>query len=125
MTNTTFDQGSLASSVQPRPRRWPRVLALVIILGVIAGFAWGWAPAQRYAVTGTAYGARVACSCRYIGGRTLADCHKDMERSTAWVSLSEDPAAHSVTASFPLIASQTATYHQGWGCQLQPWTGPR
>ena len=47
--------------------------------------------------------------------------HKDMEGAVGWVSLSEDPAAHSVTASYPLIAHQTAVYREGWGCQLQPW----
>jgi hypothetical protein len=120
MTNTTSDQGS---SVQPRPRRWPYLVVLVLAVLVVAALAWVWTPARRYAVTGAAYGARVACSCRYIGGRSLADCHKDLERQTAWASLSEDPAAHSVTASYPLLASQTATYHEGWGCQLQPWTG--
>ena len=82
-----------------------------------------WAPARRYAVTGASYGARVACSCRYIGGRSLADCHKDMEGPVAWVSLSEDVATRSVTASYPLIASQRATFREGWGCQLAPWTG--
>ena len=83
--------------------------------------AWIWTPAGRYAHTGTAYGARVACSCRYLGGRSLADCHKDMEGPVGWVSLSEDPAAHSVTASYLLFARQTAVFHEGWGCQLQPW----
>ncbi|WP_231739357.1 hypothetical protein [Novosphingobium sp. FSW06-99] len=122
MTNTTTDQ---ASSRQPRPRRWPQALALLLAVVVIAALAWVWAPARRYAVTGAAYGARVACSCRYIGGRSLADCHKDLERQTAWASLSEDPATRSVTASYPLLASQTATFHDGWGCQLQPWTGSR
>jgi hypothetical protein len=37
------------------------------------------------------------------------------------VSLSQDPAAHTVTASVPLAAAQTATYREGWGCLLQPW----
>jgi hypothetical protein len=92
---------------------------------VIAAMAWIWTPAQRYAATGTAYGARVACSCRYVAGRSLADCHKDMEGAVGWVSLSEDPASHSVTASYPLFAHQTAVFHEGWGCQLQPWAGAK
>ena len=77
---------------------------------------------QRYAATGASYGARVACSCRYLGGRSLADCHKDMEGPVAWVSLSENAATQSVTARYPLLSGQTATFRPGWGCQLQPWT---
>ncbi len=110
--------------VQPR-RRWARALWLILALVVLAGLSWIWTPARRYAQTGAAYGAKVACSCRYLGGRTLTDCHKDMEGATGWVSLSEDPANHSVTASYPLLAHQTASFTPGWGCQLQPWTGPR
>lgn len=122
MTNTNRDTVS-PQTFQPRPRRWPHLLALVLVLAVVAGLVWGWGPARRYGVTGASYGARVDCSCRYLGGRSLNDCHKDMEGAVAWVSLSEDPAAHSVTASYPLVASQTATFHEGWGCQLSPWTG--
>jgi len=120
MTNTTQTQ---ASSVQPPRRHWPARLGLIAALVVVAALVWGWGPARRYTQTGAAYGARVACSCRYIGERSLADCHKDLERQTAWASLSEDAGTHSVTASYPLLASQTATFRPGWGCQLTPWTG--
>ncbi len=96
---------------------------LVLVVLIVAGLAWIWNPARHYAQTGASYGARVACSCRYLGGRTLNDCHKDMEGAVGWVSLSEDPASRSVTARYPLFAAQTATYREGWGCQLQPWTG--
>jgi len=37
------------------------------------------------------------------------------------VTLSEDAEARSVTARFPLLSTQTATYRDGPGCQLQPW----
>jgi len=109
------------TTLQPPRKRWPQLVALVVLGLIVALGAWGWTPAHRYARTGAAYGARVACSCRWIGGRTLNDCHKDMEGAVAWVSLSEDPASRSVTASYPLFARQTATYREGWGCQLQPY----
>lgn len=120
MPNTTSAQ--TVHPAAPR-RRWRRNLALVLLAGVVVAIALIWQPLQRYAVTGASYGARVACSCRYLGGRSLADCHKDMEGPVAWVSLSENAATQSVTARYPLISGQTATFRPGWGCQLQPWTG--
>ena len=74
-----------------------------------------------YAVTGASYGARVACSCRFEGGRTLGDCRKDFEPGMGLLVLSDDADTRSVTASYPLMASQTATYREGWGCVLEPW----
>ncbi|WP_421851588.1 hypothetical protein [Novosphingobium sp.] len=37
------------------------------------------------------------------------------------ITLSEDTSTRSVTARFPLIARQTASYREGWGCVLEPW----
>lgn len=39
------------------------------------------------------------------------------------VTLSEDTGARSVTARFPLLARQTATYREGWGCIGEKWSG--
>ncbi len=108
-------------ALPPRSRRriW-LIVALVALAALIAVF---WRPLTGYAGVGTAYGAHVACSCRYAGGRSLEDCAKDFEAGMELVSLSEDRAARSVTASFPLLASTTATYREGWGCLLEPWEG--
>lgn len=98
-------------------RRW--VLAVAIVAGLLlAAF---WRPLNGYAVTGAAYGARVACSCRYVGGRSLGDCRKDFEPGMELVALREDAKARSVTAIFPLLARQTARYYEGEGCRLDPW----
>ncbi|MXP10937.1 hypothetical protein GRI68_12175 [Altererythrobacter halimionae] len=109
----------------PRPRRrWPSVLGWVALLIVLAlGAAWAvyGKTVSDFAVTGTSYGARVACSCRYIGGRSLGDCRKDFEDGMELIRLSEDPEAKSVTATFPLVSSQTATYRKGYGCVLEEW----
>ncbi|MCZ8170512.1 MAG: hypothetical protein O9272_02115, partial [Brevundimonas sp.] len=53
-----------------RRRRWPW-LALAVLGGLLA---WFWQPLSGYAHAGAAYGARVACSCRFVGGRSLDDC---------------------------------------------------
>jgi hypothetical protein len=102
-----------------RPRRW-RWLA--IGLGLIAVLlAVFWTSLNGYAQAGAAYGARVACSCRFLGGRALSDCRKDFEPGMELVMLSEDTKAKSVTARFPLLASETARLHKGEGCRLDPW----
>ncbi|HSG35796.1 MAG TPA: hypothetical protein VLA37_14790 [Sphingomonadaceae bacterium] len=87
---------------------------------VAAGWFFGGALVDQ-AVAGTSYGARVACSCRYVGGRDLEDCRKDFEPGMELVSLSEDEGDKSVTASVLYLVSQTATYREGPGCVLEPW----
>jgi hypothetical protein len=100
-----------------RPRRWPwLVLALIVIAA-----AWFHTAIIGRARTGAAYGAHIACSCRYIAGRSLGDCRKDFEPGMALIALSDHPEARSVTARFPLLSSQTATYREGQGCMLEPW----
>jgi len=110
----------VASPVQPR-RRYLRWVFAVLVLAALGG-AFAWPQLHGYAVTGASYGARVACSCRFVGGRALGDCRKDFEPGMDLITLSEDPAARSVTARFPLLARQTATYREGWGCILEPWS---
>ncbi len=95
---------------------------MALAVAGVAALGWFfWVPLQGNAITGTSYGARVACSCRFEGGRPLNDCRKDFEEGMGLITLSEDVEAKSVTAKFPLIASQTATYREGWGCVLEPW----
>jgi hypothetical protein len=107
-----------------RKRLWPRIiLVLLLVLASIAAIAWfaNRTAINGYAVTGASYAARVGCSCRYIGGRSIGDCAKDKVAGMEMVSLSDDPSTRSVTASFPLVASQTATYREGYGCVLEEW----
>lgn len=90
-------------------------LALLLIGGGI--FAYRQKPLLEL---GVGYGARVACGCRYIGNRSLADCKKDFEPGMELIQLSEDTATKSVRASVPLIASRTAHYDPILGCQPEP-----
>ena len=101
--------------------RLSRPLSLLFTAALIGVLAWFWGPITDYTAAGAAYGARVGCSCRYVGGRSLADCRKDFEPGMSLFMLSEDAANKSVTARLPLFASDTATYREGEGCRLQPW----
>lgn len=106
---------------KPGKSRRPLVVSVVVIVLLVAA---GWsfrAPIAGYTAAGTAYSAHVACSCRYIGGREMADCRKDKLAGMELVTLVEDAEAKSVTARFPLLSSDTATYRQGYGCVLEPY----
>lgn len=102
-------------------RRRSKRLVWILALVLLGALAWFWGPLTGYARAGAAYGARVGCSCRYVGGRSLSDCRKDFEPGMALVMLSEDKTARSVTARIPLISSDTAEFREGEGCRLVPW----
>ena len=104
----------------PRRRRW-RTALVCGLLAAIFLLVWFWKPLNGYAEAGASYGARVACACRQIGGRSLSDCRKDFVPGMALISLSENAKAKSVTARFPLLSSQTAAFREGEGCVLEKW----
>ena len=99
---------------------WITILGLVLLGLGIAYNAYR-EPISGYADVGTSYAARVACSCRFVAGRSLEDCEKDKLAGMELVSLSDDEDARSVTASFPLVTSNTATYREGYGCVLESY----
>jgi hypothetical protein len=101
---------------------WPR--ALLVLAALAGGSAWYFRePIAGLSTVGAAFGARTACSCRYVAGRGIADCEKDFEPGMGIVFLSDDPESRSVTARVPLLASATAQYREGFGCLLEPWDG--
>ena len=103
-------------------RKWPTILLVAVLaVGAIA-YAYR-APIAGYSAAGTAYSARVACSCRFVAGRDLEDCAKDQLPGMELVMLSEDEEERSVTATFPLLRSDTARLRDGYGCVLEPWEG--
>ncbi len=95
---------------------------LLVIAVAIAGALYAYRePIEGYASVGTSYAARVACSCRFVAGRSLEDCEKDKLSGMELVTLIDDTDAKSVTARFPLVTSNTATYREGYGCVLEKW----
>jgi hypothetical protein len=109
------------SSARPARRGGLRRLGLMVMVAAVGVLAWYWRPLNAYAVTGAAYGARIGCSCRFVAERALGDCRGDLRPGTRFVMLFDDDEAKSVTARFPLLASQTATFREGEGCVLEQW----
>jgi hypothetical protein len=91
--------------------------AVLIAIAGGALYAWQQKPLLEL---GVGYGARVACGCRYAGNRPLEDCYRDFEPGMEPITLSEDQARKSVTASVPLIASRTVVFDPVLGCQPEP-----
>ncbi|WP_257539942.1 hypothetical protein [Sphingobium sp. CFD-1] len=100
-------------------RKWIYGLGGLIAV-LLALLAWNWRSLNARAALGAAYGARVACSCRYVERRDMPSCQGDKEPGTGMVALTDHPDARAVSASVPLIATRTARYRPGWGCLLDP-----
>ena len=113
----------MATAKNSRQRSRPIWLkALLVLLVGAAAAAWFYRePIAGLSQAGASFGARTACSCRYVAGRDLASCKQDFEPGMEVVFLSDDVEAKAVTARVPLIASQTATFREGYGCVLEPW----
>jgi hypothetical protein len=113
----------MATSKNRTQRARPTWLKVLVVLFLAAAaIAWLYRePILGLSRTGASFGARTACSCRYVAGRDIEDCKKDFEPGMEIVFLSDDPDEKAVTAYVPLVASQTATYRQGYGCVLEPW----
>jgi hypothetical protein len=94
--------------------------ALAAALLLLALFAWNWSALRAHAQVGAGFGARVACSCRYVEGRSMESCKGDKEPGMWAVSLKDMPESQSVNAAVPLLVSRTARYRKGWGCLLEP-----
>ncbi len=112
MTQTAAARGS--------GRSGKRRLILLAVLAALALLAWFWGPLTAQARAGAAYGARIACSCRYVAGRDLGQCRDDFMPGMSLVMLSEDEEDKSVTARVFPVASETVRYRKGQGCMFAP-----
>lgn len=101
-----------------RPFPWVSAFVLLAVVGTAVWWFYGEA-IRGYALAGTGYGAKNACSCRHIAGRELSSCEADFTPGMELVFLTEDAEEKSVTAFVPLVASQTAHYRGGYGCVLE------
>ncbi len=116
----------MANSTRPRAKRTSRVGLWLFLLIIVALAVTSWVyrePVRGYANAGTTYAARIACSCRFVAGRSLEDCKKDKLAGMELITLVDNVEVKSVTARFPLITDATATHREGYGCVLEKWEG--
>lgn len=104
-----------------QPSRWGRNLLILALIVAGAVTAWFWSRMRESALTRAAYAAQTGCLCRFAAGRDLDACAGDPGVKRDWVSLSEDAATRTVTASVPLLAQQTARWAPEGGCVMEPW----
>ena len=103
----------------PRSRmRIALYIAALFLLILVALFAYNYKSIRGQLDVGTGYGARVACSCHFVGGRDIEDCGKDFEPGMEVISLSLDEERKRVTASALLMETATAEFREGWGCVM-------
>jgi hypothetical protein len=95
-------------------------IALIALALVVAGgaIAWRVLNVPEMARIGSGYSAQQTCACLFISHRTLESCMTDLE-PLARKMIKVRPGENEVTAfSLGRIASATARYQPGFGCQL-------
>ena len=74
------------------------IVAGLILFALLAALAWNWSTLRARAQLGSAYGARLTCSCRYVEGRAMGSCQGDKEPGMAMVRLTDKPEERAVEA---------------------------
>ena len=115
--NSGMQPGGSSGDIGRGSGRAKWVLLIVAVL-LVAALVYALPMMRGYSKTGSAYAARIVCSCRYIGGRSLEDCQKDLEPGMEIVSLTEADNARRIDASVPLMAAESAELREGYGCVL-------
>jgi hypothetical protein len=117
----------MATATSPKPKsdapKGPLSRAQKIRYGLLAVLGlfllwliFSFAGIKGQAKIGASYAAHIACSCRYIEGRSLDACYADFEPGMGLVSLADDPDNKRVTASVPLLAHAVAERRGDFGC---------
>jgi hypothetical protein len=97
MATATSDIPSAKGPISKR--RMAAYAGIALFVLALAWLAFNFSTLKGNAKLGTGYAAHVTCSCRYIEGRSLEDCAKDMEAGTEIVSISDDPENKRITTS--------------------------
>ena len=98
-----------------RLKGWVISGAAVLALGAGAWFA---RRALEQAHIGTAYVAKLTCSCLFVSRRSLQSCATDYDLPAAKL-LTSEVGLQSVTVSAPgRLVSTRAVFEPGYGCHL-------
>jgi hypothetical protein len=113
----------MATATSPKTDKEPMSLGRKIRYGVYAvlglmllWLVFNFSNIKGQAKLGASYAAHIACSCRYIEGRSLNACYKDFEPGMGLVSLTDDPEHQRIRASVPILASAVAERRGDFGC---------
>jgi hypothetical protein len=90
------------------------------LLGLFAVFAvWKWNDWRASAQAGSAYAARITCSCRFVEGRSAKSCADDIAEDASAVTITEDIREKRIIGSVPLLGRASAKLTPGFGCLME------
>lgn len=104
-----------------QPARWGRNLTILALIVAVVLTAWFWTRMRETALVNASTVAQTGCLCRFAAGRDIDACAVDPSVARDWVSLSEDAATGTITATVPLLARQSARWTPAQGCVMEPW----
>ncbi|MCP3984763.1 MAG: hypothetical protein GY723_10265 [bacterium] len=91
------------------------------LLLVLAGtVAWFLPRILTQTNVGAGYVAKQACSCIFVGERSLASCRADMMPEMEPIEAELLETGVGVRAWVPLLAERIARYKEPYGCTLEP-----
>ena len=93
-----MDSSPAPTATIPRARRrilWPWLL----LAAALALAVWYYPTLKAQAEAGSAYAARIGCSCRYVQGRDMDSCIRDFEPGMEIISVGDDVATKTVTSA--------------------------
>ena len=93
---------------------------VLVVIGVAGGLAWQFFLKDQvaYAQIATAYGAKIACSCRHVAERPMESCLTDFTVDISQITF--DETADTVRASVlgGLVSSEARKTGPETGCTL-------
>jgi hypothetical protein len=98
------------------------LVVFAVVALIVAAFWQVWLKDQvAYARIATAYGAKMACSCRFVAGREMASCRRDFTQDLSMFTFEEtqtDAGRGLRVSVFSGLVSGHATHTPGRGCTL-------